>query len=533
LRRSVIISFCVLFLFTAPGRGRDLQKPGPVPHGVDTVLARRAWERSEKIWVSSKARDRAADMRLWARDALSWITRKQEEDSQIYFEEIGAACDTLSAAFSLNPLDPGILMDLARACLLQGTIEFAQKAVVCLEVALELDRGNPVLYRRLGEAHARIGNWQTAAGFFSKAWQTRVDFAFFYIQGSADSLEAFQILFQLGQAAVKSYQADRASQAFEQALKWTSQSERVRQVTEMLELIEWAQGDIRSRELFTEAERLQNSGRPTEAAERYLTVLERTRHEASRAWQETAYRLALLEHEYLPGTQYMRRQPKNSTGLDRMRQLVDLTSNEPDSAVSPYHEAYGVLLFNEAMKALNAHQETRAMQYLIQGVLTRSSAAGRCALELAKLTLHAPWEGFLWSVHALNDPCLTEEERRLLMLLCRNLSRRLHNPELSRYFHDGLKSGRLEEPEDLFRRILVVESFRSAYAVLDVRLGPWTSSAWNRTEASGREIRSLMETLTDEERSRVLRAMDAYYGDLKQETARRNWQIFSRPWRNP
>jgi len=395
-------------------------------------------------------------------------------------------------AHSLNPFDIILMVDLAfiyrrmgqkSEGRIEGEPDYSSRAIAMLNQAVSLDRGDHRIYSRLGEYHFDLENWEEASENFTKALDMMRAFIFLpedlrieSHEGFVDSSLAFRYLTGIIQSHMKLRNSEDALKYIEEAEAFARSPVHRESLKEYGELINWADGNIRARELFVEAEGLRIGKKYLGAAEKYHEVLRQTRGTAENAYLETAYILSVMEYqELLEDRQYLKKYRPETIGMNRLRVVIkaipkDMYGVPLDSIYTDYFDNYGRILFNEGTNAAKAKYQRRALALFQQGAILHSSVQARCCLELIKLTMHRGPIGLRWALktNVLKDR-LPREERIQLYQLLRFVTKRSNNPILCKYFNEEFRSYLTDSPPvpDRKTQIMVYEFLRSGYSSLD------------------------------------------------------------------
>ncbi|NQT26550.1 hypothetical protein HQ585_14445 [candidate division KSB1 bacterium] len=387
--------------------------------------------------------------------ACMWI--KNEVDNYYQLAEL-----KLQEVCQKNPFHLGAGVELVKLLMLQGrtdlnhqqTDKYFQSAMNELDRLILLDQSNHHLISLKGEIEIELNDWESAKYSFQKASELLFNYAFLptdltqsNIEISVDTTIAFKYILFLIQTHIKLYESDQALMQIEGAEIYANNEDRCKILEDYRGMINWADGDIRSRELFVEAIAYEEENEFNESVNKHHEILKRMDSKLSEAFIETSYHLSLLEYKHFKqDPSYLNKYGVQNIGMGRLRNIIKrLNQNQygvpQDSLARNYFEIFGTMLFNEGIKAVEEKYHALAMTYFLQGSLFHSSYQAKCSLELAKLVMHHGEIGFRWALHAYSQiQAMTEDEKKQLYPLLRFVTKRVNQPELCQFFHDEFHS---------------------------------------------------------------------------------------------
>ena len=410
-------------------------------------------------------------------------------------EEINAGCQQvdlqLQDVCQMNPFHMGagvervkLLLKLAKE---KSSDEekktLLESAMSELERLLPMDQSNHYLYSLKGEIEIELDDWESAKQSYYQATDFLFDYAFLPSDlsridepVSVDTTVVFKYLLYLVQAHVKLYESDRALVQIERAESFARNEEGRELLNTYRDMINWADGDIRSRELFVEATAFEDKNDFSESAGKYHEILKRMDSSLSEAYIETSYRLSLLEYKHFKKDRsYLKKYGAQNIGMGRLRKIIrrlnqDQYGTPQDSLSKNYFEIFGTMLFNEGILAIENNFQSLAMSYFLQGALFKSSYQAKSSLELAKLVMHHGDIGVRWALHAYSKfHDMTEDEKQQLYPLLRFVTKRANQPELCQYFHEEFRSFLHPEAGNMNRKIRLMGYEFLRYGFVDLK----------------------------------------------------------------
>jgi tetratricopeptide (TPR) repeat protein len=463
-----------------------------VPAGVDTAIARQADSLSKALTVDLKAERQATELRrkgrslVAASDSLwSMIESRQtvsQADSLAAIEEFNRAALALKEAAALqrgakrsrgdealqqrvlkylqearrylekavllNPFDLESRSWLARVYQSLATRferrDDQRKAVEILENLVRLEKGEHVLFRRLGEAYYALGFWQEAYENFAEAARVLRQTAFEAVrdddisreslrQAPVDTSALFYYVYYQGDTKAKQYDTERALSYFRSALTLAPTAADSQSVAAYIDWIEWDAGNIRAAEKRDSLLRLLSKGRYEEAAKGFKALLGKLR--SAEAKDEIEWRLAVLEYQRL------NQKPSAVERLARVvkRQARGTSGTGAENEQRRYTEAYGTMCYNLGLENLTKNRQT-AFAYFLQAAATPWSGRAKSYLEIAKLSQNNPEAVIDNALAALKEASGLESEEvgQLYRLLTAAYKRTGRFDEAREYYYKWL-----------------------------------------------------------------------------------------------
>jgi len=403
------------------------------------------------------------------------------------FERLLQSKRCFDQAHMLNRFDVGTAIELAQVDQLLGQhaqtdrekAEYLDQAVAVLNRLLETDKGNHFLYFRIGEIAMIREDWKNANDNFGKAYRTLRTFEFLprNLQEAGagavtDSVVILKYLNGIIQSSIRLRDSDAALRAIEQASGFVQNEEASDLLNGYRQYINWANGDLLARELYVNAQKMEEAKDYANAAEKYQEVLARTQFKSENAFRETAFALSMLEYQHLlQDREYTEQHPSESIGMNRLRNIIRRISKDPygaptDTSCMHYFNAMGTMLYNEGILALKANDNPQALAYFLQGALMHSKIQVKCCFYMGRLTVPTYPIGFKWALlsYSMKDQ-LTSEELSLLFRNLRMVSKLSNNPVLCRYFNDEFRSNTTNLPSECDPKttLMSYEFLRSGY----------------------------------------------------------------------
>jgi tetratricopeptide (TPR) repeat protein len=498
-----ILLFGILFLYRC-SLNRSIRLRNEYPPGVDPHIAKRVFEDSKKLTVDYEAESRALYckkkgiaflVQLQVLDSLKEQLHLTQAPSDIKSRILNSSINNelqnkliqklerdgirqvlqnisdqqktlleksahwLAKATDLNPFDPIAVLDWVEATRRLGEfkgVNFVSTIISQepLQTMLKMDRGNHALYYILGKTFYDAHSYEEANSAFNKALDALHSYAFFPRNPMSDSfvpyvdsLSIYSTLFRIGDSYVRLYNANSALNAFEEALLFTKNRNEILRVENYMEWIRWANGDIKARELFEEADQLEKEERYSDAARQFHLVIKRIRESALQAFWETSWRLAKLEEQFLfRDSSYVKTHNIGSLGLHRLRDIIialpgDTLGKPADPSFVPYYNDFARMLYNHAETALHTEGDRKkAESYFSECAVLNSDIQGKACLRMTRIFQNARVLGLLWAIktytliHQLNMDEIGE-----LSILMRRVNRRPRNPFLIQYFNEQFR----------------------------------------------------------------------------------------------
>jgi len=453
LIRAFFILTIGFFLFhgctTQKGVKKGLE-PFKVAAGVDSALAAIADSMSSELFVSIKEEQEATELKeegknkvaegdtLWkylamekdssdvnvsVEDSLTSIetynraalkiqeayTERQKGQDEAITAKVFALLDEariiLEQAVVLNPFDletkswlAKVYEQLATRFLQQ---ENYQKAIDILKKLVRLNKGEHVLYARLGENYSKIENWDLAFINFAKAEKVMLDLAF---MTEPDTNRLFYYAYYQGVTQAKLDNADSSLYHFERALLFPVTEQNKQIVQSYIDWINWDDGNIPASENRDVLLEYVNNSEYKEAGKGFEKLIPSLK--TQKAINEIQWRLSVIEFQNLE---------KEEQGLNRLaavKRLIDVdeTGYPLDSLDQRFFDSYGAMCHNMALKFTKKERRT-ALQYFLQAIDFPWESRAKSLLELSKLSINDPDKVLEYCLEAkVNADQLTYDE---------------------------------------------------------------------------------------------------------------------------
>lgn len=473
--------------------------------------------------------------------------------SAIKLEILGESCELFETAYRLNPTDTEIMLYLSRIYHLFYAVDSKRTRSIeasngLLRHILDYDRGDHFVYFLLAENERSRSEWKAAESHLLQSIDILQSFDFLpedlnstSFTPHTDSLAYYKYYYLLGDTYVKLYQADDAIRALNRAIEYTNKKPDQKRIRDYLKWIQWAEGDIRMRELFEEASQLEKDEKFLKAAEAYTRILPATKGKAQNAYWETAWRLSKIESAVLCNdSTYARNHPKKEIGLNRLRQVIhqipkDSSGIPVDTMHLDYMNDYCRMLWNEASRLQKLEGKKKEAERLFsEGSAFPSDVQGKCSLQMTRLYQSARFLGLFWAIktYTIRDQ-LNEDELRGLFVLFKTVTHVSRNPVLRNYFnlesHRILDRGR-SRVLPIEDRLMAYEYLRSGYRYLSEMLYQQYHIRQDREPAKAfdRMYRDLERTIPVQTREKIRMEIYQYYyrafRDSEYQTIIEDWK---------
>lgn len=258
--------------------------------------------------------------------------------------------------------------------------ENREKAIDVLEKLVRLNKGEHILYARLGENYSKINNWDAACINFAKAEKVMLDLAF---MAEPDTNRLFYYAYYQGVSQAKLYNADSSLYHFERALSFPITEQNRQIVQSYIDWINWDDGNIPASENRDELLNLVSNDEYKKAGKGFEKLIPSLKTQT--AINEIQWRLSVIEFQNLE---------KEEQGLNRLasvKRLIDIDENgHPlDSLDQRYSDSYGAMCHNMALKFTKTNRRI-ALQYFLQAIDFPWESQAKSLLELSKLSKNNP-----------------------------------------------------------------------------------------------------------------------------------------------
>ncbi len=454
------LKFLGLFFFSGilvgillNGCGTTSGKRPPVifPPGVDSLVAIRSDSLIDSLFVNPKNQSKAQDLTgqgrmkvdrsdsLWnlidakrdSQKSISTETQKRSTDSrqegtqkiktaiskfqnmpadsvsrQIIQTEIYRLLEEAQRLFEQslfdNPFDEETKTWLAKVYQLMATrfqeTKKYERGIDVLKGLIRMNRGEPILYFKLGTNFYFLKRWAEAYQNFKQAEKILLAVTPLEIRDiPADSLgliqkmksvpvdtaKLFNYVFFQADTKAKLYEADTALVLLNRAYNIATSDKERKDILEYVNWIRWDDGNIRASELKDQYLDMEVKENYEAAAEGFRQLLEVLKTERTRA--QINWKISLLEFMQLD---------QQEKGIERLSQVIRLTEKDSlgaprDSTYKRYFKDYGVMCYNMGVKHVS-NMPRVAFMYFMQAVTIDCPIRGKSYLELAKLSVNNP-----------------------------------------------------------------------------------------------------------------------------------------------
>ena len=421
-----------------------------IPAGVDSVVAAEADSLAEDLFVSIAEEKKADELKnkgqnkvaysdtLWKylsmvkdtsslkvtpEDSLAAIeefnkaalklrefaTKKQAGvDEESVKEEIYALLEEARSFFEksivLNPFDLEAKNGLATVykllALRFGEIQNYEKSIQVLENLVRIEKGEHILFARLGENYWQVKDWQSSYRNFAQAENILAGLSFI---APPDTGQLFLYVYYQGDTQAKMHNADSALYHFNRAIAFAPNNEQVEKIQSYIDWINWDDGNIAASERKDEISQLEKNSEYTKAAKGYAKLIPDLT--TQKAENEIQWRLSLLEFQFLE---------KEEQGIDRLYSVIKLLDynkdgNTIDSLDQRYFESYGAMCHNLGLENEKKNRKA-ALAYFLQSISIKWKSRAKSLLELAKLSKNNPDKVIEYSNDALTTTSQLDKE---------------------------------------------------------------------------------------------------------------------------
>jgi len=435
------------------GCGTTSGKRPPVifPPGVDSLVAIRSDSLIDSLFVGPKSQLKAQDLTgqgkvkvdrsdsLWnlieakrdSQKAIPADTQKRSADSrqegtqkiksaiskfqnmpadsvnrQIIQTEIYKLLEEAQRLFEQalvdNPFDEETKTWLAKVYQLMATrfqeTKKYERGIDVLKGLIRMNRGEPVLYFKLGTNYYFLKRWAEAYQNFKQAEKVLLAVTPLEIRDipadssgliqkmksvPVDTGKLFNYIFFQADTKAKLYEADTALALLQRAYNIASSEKEKKDILAYVNWIKWDDGNIRASELkdlYQGMELKENYEAAAEGYRQLLKVLKTERTKSQINWS-----ISLLEFMHLN---------QHEKGIERLSQVIRNTEKDSlgapkDSTYKQYFKDYGAMCYNMGVKHVS-NMPRVAFMYFMQAVTIDCPIRGKSYLELAKLSVNNP-----------------------------------------------------------------------------------------------------------------------------------------------
>jgi len=297
----------------------------------------------------------------------------------------------------LNPFSLGTRDGLAQVYILWSNIEkhdiFYEKALAVFEEMINFERGEHLLFYKLGECYFHLKKWDQALLNYQQAEKALLATTFY-----ADSILRkappndsvrndlhFNYLYSQAVCLARMYKAKESLSIIKQA-KETAPSKDRKEIAERFEdWLNWDNGNIHAAEEKSHILELIKNKQYTESIARFDQLKNQLSDQI--AIDEIEWRIAALEFNYLD---------KKEHACNRLLAVVKKSERSlyyPDHLIPTYKKYVsdcGIMHYHLGVEFIQKAEYKEAQHYLEQGALLDWYGNYKCRLELAKLNRHDP-----------------------------------------------------------------------------------------------------------------------------------------------
>ncbi len=331
------------------------------------------------------------------------IELKPNRLQQIMLAVLDSASQLSYRGKLLDPYNLEIRGLLIKVYLKQGEITHQKvhyaRASEELKRLLLIDKSSPYIYEKLGECYFALNDWENSYQSFHEAervlelvaeFEQRPDTA---PNAALDTNRLVYYLHRQGEAKVRLYDSESAIALLSRAMKLTNSSETKRQLQNILDWINWDDGNIRASEIRDEIRRLEADNRFKEARSQYLELLKMLR--SNRAINEINWKIASIEYNTLG---------RKNEALARLFQVIQSIQHSPrnEQLHEIYLRDYAAMCYSVGIDYLNSNQFRMAYIYFNKSSQFEWDHQGDCFYQLAMLSRDNPVEAIRHSHRSLD-----------------------------------------------------------------------------------------------------------------------------------
>jgi len=334
-------------------------------------------------------------------------------------ENLQSAERNFLGSVRLNPFSLYTRDGLAQVYILWANIEkndiFYEKALAVFEEMINFEKGEHLLFYKLGECFFQLKKWDQALLNYLQAEKVLLATTFY-----ADSILRkappndsvkndlhFNYLYSQAVCLARMYKAQEALSIIKEAKETAPSLERKKIAERFEDWLNWDNGNIHAAEERNHILELIKNKQYAEA----VTRLDQLKKQLSDqiAIDEIEWRIAGLEFNYLD---------KKEHACNRLLAIVKKSERSlyyPDHLI-PSYEKYindcGIMHYHLGIEFIQKAEYKEAQQYLGQGAILNWYGKYKCQLELAKLNRHNPQASLEIIEKVLNgEDSLTVPER--------------------------------------------------------------------------------------------------------------------------
>lgn len=395
---------------------------------TDSLLARRIVDQAVDI---IDAENRFARKKL--RKLKSRISSLYRSDLEFAIHQVFQQLENLMLeAKKINPFDQNLRIHLGRDIYYQtahlyGDSTLFARSVREFENLIWIKKGNFAYFLYLGDAYMGVKNFQKAFDNYLQAEKTLIQVSILasddpsrYVAHPDSAPVNYEFLSHCysrqAEAKIKLFEGKEALVLLKQAFNYTADPGRKARLQNLIDLVDWDDGNILAMNLRKSANTYMKLGDYKSAKSvslRLLDVLwtDRTKNEINN-------QIALLDFQHLN---------KKEDGIERMRKIIEpMKKDSVDGAIDPVNQAYfqnyGRMCFDFGLRYLEQEADRKiAYIYFFQATQLKWYGRPKAYLQLAALSEFDPRETIQLGFTALKEAeHLTPSEKRQVAELLSN-----------------------------------------------------------------------------------------------------------------
>jgi len=361
--------------------------------------ARSALIRADSLWQMYQAtcRDSSDANAIADADSDSQSTDASDQMIKSIKNELQHAERNFLQSVRLNPFPLHSKEGLAQTYLLWANIDQAdsyyQKALSIFQDMTAVEKGEHILFYRLGECYFHLKHWEQALASYQQAEKILLSTPFQvdstdFKEVPDDSVKRefhFNYLYSQAICLARMYRAVEALTVIKKARQTAPSPERLKIAERLEDWLNWDNGNIQAAEEKNQILELIKRGKYAAAVDRF----EKLKRQLSDpfAIDEIEWRIAGLEFKYLG---------KKPHACRRMLNIIKKNETSPYypphlmNTYNKYVTDCGIMHYHLGMEYIQHADYKQAQKYLEQGAKLNWYGNYKCQLELAKLNKHDP-----------------------------------------------------------------------------------------------------------------------------------------------
>jgi len=393
------------------------------PEGVDSLIVSKSDSIIANLFVDFAGKQKAEKLAKQAQDAFTQadsIWKKLEKfqaDSAEKFSEINLDSTTAGSnilrkkiidflviaeknflqAIKFDPFPLHIKNGLAQTYMLWARIEkpgyYYEKALSGFKDMANYERGEHLLFYKLGECYFQLNKWDQALFHYRQAEKILLETEFYadsvVLQAQEnDSIKKelhFNYLYSQAVCLSRMYEAEKALSMLKSAKDVASSTAQKKIAERFEDWLNWDNGNIHAAEEKNDILELIKNRKYGEAVERF----EKLKHQLTDPYaiDEIDWRIAGLEFNYLNKKQVA---CNRLLGIIKKHRSNRYNSPQLVALFDKYVTDCGTMHYHLGMDYVQKAEFKQAHQFMAQGAKLDWYGKYKCKLELAKLTRHDP-----------------------------------------------------------------------------------------------------------------------------------------------